>query len=392
MPGPITYVAVALLARDRIGQIRRALAAKKAAGNAKELDLHILHLATEAERMMNASQPVIEPPVRLYGPPLTEHVSRFTLLGAVGPDLPRYAAFFAQGQRWLFDTLHKGTPDEHRERVLAKSTNLIFDFYRRVNPHLDADIADVPKRDEARQQMQAYVLGHVTHIATDVLVHPYFEAVEARLATPAVGTTPAVRFMRRDDVAGAFDVRVSNTFFGRGTDTRTKSWADWFPTPGDVPSAFGKAMAESIAGLYGARPVGMPAFEAAFSEIHPAPPELSAGLIDESIDYFHSIMSIERVWTLADWLGATAAMFLPISLGYFGALVLPLGKNLDRTLTPADGPDAEGQRTYEAIVYPVAISSLGPLVTMIIVSASGRSLGVEGITGWVQAGLSLVAT
>ncbi|HEY9227487.1 MAG TPA: zinc dependent phospholipase C family protein, partial [Gemmatimonadaceae bacterium] len=204
MPGPITYAAVTLLARDRIGQIRRALAAKKAAGNAKELDLHVLHLATEAERMMNASQPVIEPPVRLYGPPLTEHVSRFTLLGAVGPDLPRYGAYFVQGQRWLFDTLHKGTPDEHRERVLTNSTNLVFDFWKRVGPHIDADISDATKRSEARQQMQAYVLGHLCHVATDVLTHPYFEALEARLATPAAGAVPAVRFMRRDDVAGAF--------------------------------------------------------------------------------------------------------------------------------------------------------------------------------------------
>src|SRR5829696_7562215 len=100
MPGPLTYAAITLLARDRIGQIKRALTAKKEAGTAKELDLHVLYLATEAEKMMNASQPVIEPPVRLYGPPLTEHVSRFTLLGAIGPDLPRYAAYFAPGQRW----------------------------------------------------------------------------------------------------------------------------------------------------------------------------------------------------------------------------------------------------------------------------------------------------
>src|SRR3990172_2101563 len=102
MPGPVTYAAITLLARDRLGQIRRALAAKKAAGTAKELELHVLHLATEAERMMSASQPVIAPPVRLYGPPLTDQVSRFTLLGAVGPDLPRYAAYFAPGKDWLF--------------------------------------------------------------------------------------------------------------------------------------------------------------------------------------------------------------------------------------------------------------------------------------------------
>jgi zinc dependent phospholipase C len=389
MPGPITYAAVTLLARDRLGQIRRALAARKEAGTAKELELHVLHLTAAAEAMMSASQPVIAPPVRLYGPPLTDHVSRFTLLGAIGPDLPRYAAYFQPGQRWLMDTLHKGTPDPHREKVLANTTNLIFDFWQRVGPLVDAEFSDQDKRKQAKQKMQAYVLGHLCHVAADVLSHPYFEAIEARLATPAPN---AIRVMGRDDVAGAFDVRVASTFFGRGTDTRTKQWADWFPEPGEVPGAFAKALAASIQSLYGARAEGLPAFEEEFRKIDPAPPPLSVGLINESIDYFRTIIGIERVWTRGDWLGATAAMFLPLVLVPLGALVLPLGKNLTRPLTPADGPDAEARRRYESVVFPVAASALGPLVSMIIVSASGRGLRAEGVLGWVQAGLSLVAS
>jgi hypothetical protein len=392
MPGPITYAAVALLARDRIGQIRRALQAKKDAGNAKEIDLHVLYLATQAESMMSASQPVIEPPIRLYGPPLTDHVSRFTLLGAIGPDLPRYAAYFVPGQRWLFDTLHKGTPDTDRERALANSTNLVFDFWRRVGPAIDAGTSDQKKRDEAKAKMQAYVLGHLCHIATDVLSHPYFETIEARLSVPPAGTNPGIRFMTRDDVAGAFDARVSDQFFARGTDTRNKKWADWFPTPSDVPTEFAQSMSDSITAVYTARAQGMPLFDETFGKIDPAPPALSPALISESIDYFRTIMEIERVWTLGDWLGATAAMFLPMGFAYFGALALPLGKDLSRSLTAADGANASAIRTYESIVYPVAVSSLGPLVTMIIVSASGRGLRAEGVTGWIQAGLSLVAS
>lgn len=392
MPGPLTYVAITLLARDRIGQIKRALQAKKAAGTAKELDLHVLHLATQAEVMMNASQPVIEPPVRLYGPPLTEQVSRFTLLGAVGPDLPRYAAYFVPGQRWLFDTLHKGSPDEHRERVLTNSTNLVFDFLRRVDPLIDEDIKDLKKRSAAKLQMQAYAFGHLCHVAADVLSHPYFENIESRLTAPALGNTPAVRFMKHDDIVGAFDVRIAQTFFARGTDTRNKKWANWFPTPGEVPDAFSKAMAASIQALYGARATGLPAFEESFGKIDPAPPPLSVDLIDESVDYFRTIIEIERVWTYCDWLGATAAMFLPMSFAYLGALALPFGKDLSRELTAADPEDAEDRRVYESVVFPLAFSALGPLVTMIIVSASGRQLRAEGVTGWVNAGLSLAGT
>ncbi len=390
MPGPITYAAITLLARDRLGQIRRALAAKKATGTAKELELHVLHLATEAERMMSASQPVIDPPVRLYGPPLTDQVSRFTLLGAVGPDLPRYAAYFAPGKDWLFHTLHKGRPDEHREKVLANSTNLVFDFWQRVGPLVDAEFSSDDKRHEAKVQMQAYVLGHLCHVAADVLSHPWFESIEGRVADPTA--VPPVRRMQRDEVAGAIDVRIADDFFKRGTDTRTKKWADWFPTPGEVPNAFSKAMAQSITAMYGARAAGLPAFDEAFGKIDPPPPPLSEGLIKESVGAFRDIIAIERTWTIADWLGATAAMVLPMGFAYFGALVLPRAKDMSRTFTEADGPDAEEERTYESVVYPYAATALGPLVSMIIVSASGRGLRAEGVTGWVQAGMSLTAS
>lgn len=394
MPGPITYAAIALLARDRLGQIRRALVAKQSAGPLKEIESHVLFLATQAEQMMSASQPVIDPPVRLYGPPLTDHVSRFMLLGAMGPDLPRYAAYFVPGQRWLFDTLHKGSPDTDREHVLIKSTDLVFDFWSRVGPLIDAAETNEDKRKQEKQKMQAYVLGHLCHVAADALSHPYFESLETRLSTPgnaaAVPPLPSIRFMTRDDVTGAFDTHIAATFFARGTDTHTKQWADWFPTSSDMPSAFGQAMFDSITALYGGAP-GMPAFDEAFKKLDPAPPPLSADLIREGIDSFRTIVEIERVWTLADWLGATAATFLPLGLAYFGAIALPHG-DLSKTLTPADGPDADAIRTYETVVYPLAVSSLGPLVSMIIVSASGRGLRAEGVTGWIQAGLSVVAT
>ena len=85
-------------------------------------------------------------------------------------------------------------------------------------------------------------------------------------------------------------------------------------------------------------------------------------------------------------------MFLPMGFAYLGALALPFGKNLSRELTADDPKDAEARRLYESVVFPLAFSSLGPLVTMIIVSATGRQLRAEGVTGWVHAGLSVVST
>ena len=39
-----------------------------------------------------------EPPVTLYGPPSGDQVSKFLMMGAVGPDIPGYAAFSAEGR------------------------------------------------------------------------------------------------------------------------------------------------------------------------------------------------------------------------------------------------------------------------------------------------------
>ncbi len=101
---------------------------------------------------------------------------------------------------------------------------------------------------------------------------------------------------------------------------------------------------------------------------------LSEALINEAVEEFRDIIAIERTWTYADWLGATAAMILPMAFAPFGALLLPRAKDMSKVFTDADGPDAEDERTYESVVYPYAATALGPLVSMIIVSATGRGL------------------
>jgi hypothetical protein len=383
MAGAITYAAVALLARERLDHIITTLRAKKQLGTARELELHVLRLAELAHGAMSSAQPTIPPPMRAYGPPLTDGVSRFTLLGAMGPDLMRYASLFAPGQDWLYQTLHKGTPDENRERVYAESTNLVFEFWKKVGPLVDAEFSSTDDRFAAKRKMQAYVLGHVCHIATDVLVHPWFDSIEAELAQPGLPR------LGREEVAGSLDRVVANNFFGRSTATRGSQWSDWFPSSGDMPDAFYEAMSAAIIARYGARPQGLPAFETAFAAISPPPPVVDKAMVEDAVTTFRSVIDFGRTWTLAQWLGATAAMFLPIIFAYPLALVLPRASNLTKEFTAADGEDAEATRSYELATFPFAMTALGPLVTMIIVSASGRGLRAEGVTGWVNAGLQL---
>src|SRR5436190_17946077 len=110
MPGAITHAAIALLARDRIRQIRDALRAKETNGRVvNDIERQVRYLADKALAAMSIATPTIDAPVALYSRtpknPAGDQVSKFLLMGAVGPDIPGYAALFAAGQRWLRDTL-----------------------------------------------------------------------------------------------------------------------------------------------------------------------------------------------------------------------------------------------------------------------------------------------
>ena len=391
MPGPLTYVAVALLARDRLGQIRDALAAKKANGTAREIELQVLYLAQRAHAMMSATQPRIDPPLRLYGPPLTDGVSRFVMLGAVGPDLPRYAAMYAPGQQWLSDTLHKGNPDEHRERVLARSTDFVFTFWRKVEPLIDADISDPDDRIAARDKVRAYLLGHLSHVATDVLSHPWYDDVTAHL-----GDANRAR-LTRADVAGAVERAVADRFFNRGPDSSTRGcdWARWWPTTGDVPGAFYGAFDATVREVYGGegRPAGLKAFEDTFRAHDPPAPSLSPRLIRDGVTTFRVVAETGHGWDLWDWLGVTAPTFLFAFAAYPLANVLTRAGDFETPLTgtPEEIEEKEKIRTYELVTFPFVATALTPLVTMIWVTASSFGVGREIITGWIAAGIQLLA-
>jgi hypothetical protein len=397
MPGPLTYAAITLLARDRIGQIRDALAAKLATGRTiNDIERQVQFLAARAHRMMSATQPAFPSTLRLYGPPLTDQVSKFLLLGALGPDLPRYAALFAPGQRWLFDTLHKGTADADREMVLPRSTDFVLEFWARVQGFVREEFSDASAQRAAMEAMQAYVLGHFCHVAADVATHPFFDEVEAHLGVPGRSR------LRREQIASAVEVAVASRFFGRGVETRGGEWSSWWPVSGDVPSAFFKAYQAAIEQIYGPggrRAKGFGRFEEQFAADQPPP--LSRALLEDGYATFRTAVETGVAWDYWDWLGATWWMFLPALLAVPLAGVLPQGRNLFRE---GVGEDAEGRKvladgttvdtgvgTYEVVVFPFAATSILPLGAMILLSFSYLGVGREMVTGWISGGLQVAA-
>jgi hypothetical protein len=378
MPGPITYAAITFLARDRLGHMRDVLTAKAASGGAlTPLELQIQYLAGKAHDMLGQTQPSIQPPRRLYGPPIGDNkISKFALMGSVGPDITAYAARFVPGQRWLVDTMHKGSPDENREKVLVRSTDFVLKFWEKVSARVTTDAS--------RAAMQAYALGHLCHVAADVVSHPYVDDVAAHLSTAGAGGIPA---LTRQQVIGGLEVEVSQKFLGRGTTTRGADWPTWWPGEGDVPSEFYPAFKDTLEELYGpgARQPGFGAFEKQLGDDDP--PDLSEDLLKDGYRTFLSVAAASN-WNMLDWMGGTFLMFLP-------SLPLPLlmaalhGKDAYRDPPPAGFQKFRSQ--YEAFFASFALNALVPLGATLLLSFSYVGIGKETVFGWVSAGLQALA-
>ena len=390
MPGPVTYSAVALLARDRVRSLQRRLQAKQAHGRFfSEAERHLLVLAQRTLLIMDTAPAKVDAPVPLYGPARGDQLSKFLLMGAIGPDLPGYAAFNAKGAHWLRDTLHKGTPDANREQVLVGSTDLPLVFWRKVEPLLNSTISDATERAAARLAMQAYVLGHFSHVATDVLSVPFIDNLAWLPGRVAAPPNPAVAKLQRQQVVGAIESEVARLLFGRGTGTRGSDWADWFPTPGQVPNAFYTAMQQALQELYGpgAVRVGGSAYE--LQRADDQPPPLSEALLKDGFESFRTLMDTGVAWDYWDWLGATWFMYVPAFLAYPLVLALPNGAHQLRDIKPEGHDDDAGN--FELVALPFAANAVAALYAHILATTSYLGAESDVVFGWVSTGIQLVA-
>ena len=386
MPGPIVYAGITLIARDRLRQLRDALRAKEAGGRVvNDLERQVRYLADRAFEMLSAHHPSVESPARLYGPGLEDRVSKFSLLGALGPELPAYAALFAPGQAWLRDLLHKGTPDANREKVVAATSDFVLAFWRNVQPLVQQAFSDEAERRNALLAMQAYVLGHVCHVAADLVSSPYLDNLEFRFGD---ATRPA---LTRNAIVGALEVEVSNRLFQRGTRVRGNDWADWWPSPKQVPDAFYRAYRQAVEQSY--PPAGATPGGAEFNRQHvkDAPPALSETLLKDGFTSFRTQFESGAAWDYVDWLGATWFMFLPSLAALPLSAALPNGRY---KLSPADqkpGDYDDDKATYEIVALPFALNAVSALYYSIIGTTSylGAESGV--VFGWVSTGVQLAA-
>src|SRR5262245_59086268 len=121
MPAVLTHKTIMLLARKRLQEIEESQRTKRLAAVVPltNIDERLEKLALSALNFMGTNPtPNTEFPLGPYGRPLGSGVSKFAVMGAMGPDIPAFSAALAPGQAWVFDNIHKGYPDENREAVV----------------------------------------------------------------------------------------------------------------------------------------------------------------------------------------------------------------------------------------------------------------------------------
>lgn len=376
MAGPITHAAVALRARDRLRQVRDRLKAKIDTLHATDFEKQVHWLAAQAYDSMSRPEPTIAPPLRPYMPPLGDRASQFLFMGAVGPDIAGFAAPNTPLQTWLRDTLAKGSPDEHAERVLASSTDYLIKLWDELK-------ARVPATDTTnRGRMRAYMLGHCSHIATAVVLGPYVDALEARRTEAGW-----IRVSQREIASGIED-RMAQALLGRDASRAAPDLVTWWPDVAIVPEAFEQASKAALEAVYGeqARRPGSGVFETARAAT--PPPDLSEELLRDAYRSFRMQFDRSARWSLADWMVQLLPAFLPslFALPLMAASAPALA--IRRDTTPP-GTDEEAG-IFDTLGLPLAMASLSPLITMIVLQTS--SFGAEGRTifGWINAAIQFV--
>jgi hypothetical protein len=379
MLGILTYEAVLVLTRRRLKHLHDVLQVKIKSGLAvNDLERQVAFLAEKARNVLELPP---HPPDDGTLRDVALGVSQFAALGAVGLEIPRFAAFFAPSQSWLADTIRRGNPDPNREMVFTRSTDFLLRFWTHVNTLIDAD-TNITDKPGAKANMSAYLLGHACHIAADVVAHPFVRGLEWRLgdATQAK-ITP-------EQIAGAIDATVANNVFGRAT-TRGRTWSQFLLAADQIPGPFFEAYSTALEEIFGAadRRKGFKAFQSQLDDNDPPP--LSKRLIEDGYSTFSSMLERTYSWTYGDWLLATLPMFIPTVLTFPIMAAMPNGSELFRENSTVD----KERGWFEVVMFPVAANAIVPLgFSLGIAFLSYFGAGKETIFALVSAGVLTVAS
>lgn len=355
MPAVVTHTAIMLLAKARIEDLRSVLDARirRYATGQKPLiiEKRLRDLAQQA--LDNFAAPPLAAPDVLGGAPLGSNVSKLAVMGAMGPDIPAFANVLQPGQPWVFDSVHKGTPDEDRERVIARTTDLALEIWAQAVPKIRAQLAN-DKQDEALRRVRAYVQGHLCHLAGDIVSHPFINDIEWHLGTSAQSK------LEHADGEASHDAASAQRIYGRGGLRDGPNWENaWPKTEGEVPEQLFAAYAEALEQVLKAktnRPKGLAQFEHVLVQLDP--PNLEDAFIRDGYEVLKGGI-VRHVYGhgAPGWALLLTPVMLPVIALPFLALILP---GL-RFLPLAGSDDDKERQAFETVahaLYPASLSAL----------------------------------
>ncbi|HVP42872.1 MAG TPA: hypothetical protein VMS96_05540, partial [Terriglobales bacterium] len=263
-------------------------------------------------------------------------------------DITGFSAILAPGQAWVFDTVHKGNPDENREMVVAGTTEFIFEFWRQVSSRLTGSEAQLRK-------MRAYVMGHLCHLAGDIVSHPMINDLEWHASTAPQGK------LTHSDGEVSHDAMVAQTIFRRASTREGAAWDDWWPTLDDVPSEFFDSYAQAFEQIYRAvarRRTGFGEFEERFADL--APPLPTADFVRDGYRMYRKGI-IPFGYGFGAWMWFVVLM--PLSLPMMTMPLLALGPEKSRMLFLKKDLGADSDRAWcEMVSISLFVGSVSALV------------------------------
>jgi hypothetical protein len=391
MPAILTHKAIMMLARERVRDIRDRLTFKKASAvPLTDLELRLLRLSSLTFTLMsdgddNPAEAPSLPTDPAWPAGFGAGVSRYAVMGSMGPDIPGMSAIVAPAQAAWFDMIHKGTPDANREQVNARTSDMALGIYRKASQAMTNRPTDGPAAARAYlrdlNRIRAYTLGHLTHIAGDVLAHPFINDVEWHVPSresSAFFTALHLQELRKfghAKVEGSLDSRVARDFFNRAGPRRGQAWSAWWPPVDEVPAEIYQGYAEALNEIYKAnvdRPDGLRAYEDAVNK-HTLPVPNAAFFRDGYRTLNHGGVGLLYDWGYGSWLGFLSVVFVPLMATMPLTFALARGRKVFETSL-----EEAGERgTFEAFTLPLSMNCITPLAFGIL--ASGKIwLGAEG--------------
>lgn len=393
MPAVLTHKAIMMLTRDRLHEVRRRLKVvrdrKIMFGTPRSaLEDKVFKLADLAVQAMEDPSGA-DATIRTFsGAPEavgTNPISRFAVMGAMGPDITGFSEVFNPGQAWVFDTIHKGTPDYNRELVNAGTTDMALRLYRRAADLAAAQITDGTARQAHLGQVRAYVMGHLTHLAADIVSHPFINDLEWHEGTEAAP------HREHGDNEKAIDVAVAQTLFGKGgiRSGVDDGWQRWWPADDALHSSFYDAYAAAFTDTYGPAPRDSFADWDSYLESLGAP-DVDGGFIRHGYRTMRGFgIGVGYDWPIGNWYAVLSAIFVPL----MGLPWVSYGMKNARTfydLPPGDDNPAGERAAFELITAPIGMTSLGALMSgAMMLPFTARGSGGRAVTGVVMQSLAL---